>query len=214
MVNFREAELSDIEAICEVEKITWGEVGAPEDMMRARIEVFKPGVIVAEIPDVGVVGVVVAFPRYFDFDDPVKTWAEATDNGYLRGVCDIKGNIIYGADLSINPQFGGMKLGKNLLWEGMQRTIVGFNKKFGILGGRIPGYKVYLDKMSEQGKEPITPEEYIKLTRDDGLLLDPELRFYRRLGYEIRGILPGYMEDPDSLNNGVLLVWPNPHFKG
>jgi len=43
-------------------------------------------------------------------------------------------------------------------------------------------------------------------------LLDKELNFYNKAGLNIIKVIPGYMNDIDSLNYGVLLVWKNPFY--
>jgi hypothetical protein len=53
-------------------------------------------------------------------------------------------------------------------------------------------------------------EDYVYGMRKSGKPLDPELYFYMKNGFEIVDIIPKYMEDPDSLDYGVLIRWENP----
>ena len=51
--------------------------------------------------------------------------------------------------------------------------------------------------------------EYVRM-RENGELVDPELRFYQRSGLTIERIIPNSMDDDsESRNYGVLMVWNN-----
>jgi len=43
-----------------------------------------------------------------------------------------------------------------------------------------------------------------------GELYDPTLTFQLENGFEARGVIPGYLDDPTVGNNSVLIVWENP----
>ncbi|TFG34611.1 hypothetical protein EU527_02585 [Candidatus Thorarchaeota archaeon] len=201
-VRIRQASVEDIPEIIRVEHETWppGEA-ATEEMFRSRIEVFPQGVFVAEFND-GLVGVV-AFQRiHYNIHKAISTWKEATDNGMIRESHIPNGETIFGIDLSATPS-APPKTGTKLLAE-VGRYAIYNNLKRGILGGRIPKYSEYADKM--------TPEEYLEAKNDKGEPLDPEVRFYKRAGLEIGKVIPNYFEDPDSKCYGVLLIWENPFF--
>ncbi|NWF95319.1 MAG: hypothetical protein HXY34_04180 [Candidatus Thorarchaeota archaeon] len=201
-VRVRQAVMSDVPEIVRVENETWppGEA-ATEEMFRSRIEVFPEGVHVAEYEG-RLVGVV-AFERvHYDTSNPVTTWKQATDNGMIRASHKPDGETIFGIDLSATPS-APPKTGTRLLAE-VGRYAIHHNLKRGVLGGRIPKYSEYADKM--------TPEEYLEAKDSMGRPLDPEVRFYKRAGLKIGKIIPGYFDDPDSLSYGVLLIWENPFY--
>lgn len=203
-VHVRNAVLDDIPEIIRVESETWpaGEA-ATQEMFRSRVETFPQGVHVAEVGG-RLVGVV-AFERItYDVNNPIPTWKQATDNGMIRGSHDPRGDTIFGVDLSATPD-APPRTGTRLLVE-VGRYAIQNNLKRGILGGRIPGYGQYADKM--------TPEEYLAAKDDRGQPLDAEVRFYKRAGLKIGKVLPGYFDDPDSLSYGVLLIWENPFYTG
>ena len=67
----------------------------------------------------------------------------------------------------------------------------------------MPRYNKFMNKM--------TAEEYISGKRNNRSL-DPELAFYAKLGLKVIKALPNYIDDPDSCNYGVLMVWKNPFY--
>ena len=72
------------------------------------------------------------------------------------------------------------------------------------LGSRIPGYHKHKD----------TPvDNYVFGKRATGKPFDPELYFYLKQGFEIVEIIPEYMDDPESLNYGVMIGWKNPLYR-
>ena len=77
-------------------------------------------------------------------------------------------------------------------------------KKGIVAGGVIPGYSEHLDTMSA--------DEYIdKVVSGD--LYDPTLSFQLQNGFEARGAIPDYLDDPTVGNNAVLIVWENPDYR-
>lgn len=141
-----------------------------------------------------------------DIDDPIESWDDITDGGtgakHTPG-----GDTLYVSSLGVSPRFRGLRLGQ---------TLVDFAKEYAIragckqvaLGCRIPDYHQHAN---------VPVEQYIRMRREDGQLLDNELRFYSRCGMTFIKPLPEYMSgddaDPQSLNYGVLSVWRNPFVK-
>ena len=207
-IKIRQAKIKDIPEILEIEKRAWGERGAAtKEMFESRIETFPEGTLVAEI-DGKIVGVVATEIVNYDLDKNAYSWYEITDNGYIKNSHNPKGDTIYGVDLSVAPFYQGLKVGSKLL-EVIGKLAIKYNIKQGMLGGRMPGYYKYANKMSV--------EEYINATVETDETeksvkpLDPEINFYKKAGLKIIKIIPNYYNDPESLNYGVLLLWKN-HF--
>ena len=202
-IRLRQARIEDIPEILIVEDEAWPEgLQATEEMFRARIETFPEGVIVAENTD-RIVGVVVGEIVKYDINAPrIPSWGEITDNGYIRRSHDPSGDTIYGVDLSVSPLASG-GVSKTLMLA-MGKLVIRFNLKQGVLGARMPRYHKYADRM--------TPEEYLTARTKSGKYLDPEIWFYNKLGLQVVRVMPDYIEDPESCNNGVLLVWNNPFY--
>jgi len=108
-------------------------------------------------------------------------------------------------DLSVHPSYQRKGVGRKLM-EVIGRLAIKYNLKQGVLGGRIPNYHKFADK--------IKVEDYIKTdkTTQNNIPPDPEILFYRQLGLKVVKIIPNYFDDPESLNYGVLLVWKNPFY--
>jgi hypothetical protein len=201
-IKIRQASLEDLSEIIRVEKEAWPEgTEASEEMFRSRMEIYPEGVHVAVFKG-KIIGVVAFELINYDVNNPITSWKEATDNGMIKNSHNPKGDTIFGIDLTAVPD-APRGTGTRLLVE-VGRQAITKNLKRGILGGRLPYYKDYADKM--------TPEEYLKAKNENGEPLDPEVRFYKRAGLKIEKVLPNYFEDPDSLNYGVLLIWDNPFF--
>ena len=199
-IIIRRAKVEDIEGIITLEEEVWPEgLRATKDQFLSRIETFPEGVMIA-ITDHTIVGVVATEIVDYNFSNPGLTWKEITDNGFIRGTHNPDGDTLYGVDLSVSPF--GINSAK-LLMEQIGKFVIGRNLKRGILGARIPRYFKVAGKMSA--------EDYINGRRGNRPL-DPELVFYTRLGLRIAKVIPNYIEDPESCNYGVLMVWDNPFY--
>lgn len=68
-------------------------------------------------------------------------------------------------------------------------------------GGRIPHY--------HKSAEEMTPEQYVQAVLD-GEKRDPVLSFLLQCGRSPVCVIPGYIEDEESLHYAVLMEWKNP----
>lgn len=128
-----------------------------------------------------------------------KTWLEKTDNGFLTTHIP-NGNIAFGVDLSVK-RGAPKKISDKIVFSAIFISLIGEGKKTVYIGSRIPNYHKYKD---------MNVEDYVYGKRESGKPLDPELYFYLKNGFEIVEIIPEYMEDPESLNYGVIIKWDNP----
>ena len=110
------------------------------------------------------------------------------------------GDCAFGADLSVPP---GAIAGEKLFEFGIFSGVVLANRKGVFLGSRVPRYHKYAHSMSI--------EAYVGLGKEK--TRDPEIRLYESGGFRVVKVIPGYMEDPDSLNYGVLMFWKNPYYR-
>lgn len=204
--KIRQANIKDIEDILWIEEKAWGKEGAAtREMFESRIKTFPEGIWVAEI-NKKIVGVVVVERVNYDLKKNSFSWYEITDNGFIKNSHRSDGNVIYGVDLSVDPFFQRLGIGTKLL-EVIARLTINKNIKYGVLGGRIPGYHKYADKMSA--------EEYVSAViteKGESMPLDSEIRFYKKAGLKIVKVIHNYFKDPESLDNGILLIWKNPFY--
>jgi len=131
-----------------------------------------------------------------------QSWLEKTGDGYYT-THNPDGNVGFGADLSVLRE-AVKKTSAKIMLALLLLTILGEGLKSLFLGSRIPRYHKY---------KHIKVEDYVFGKRKSGKPLDPELYFYQKLGFEIVEIIPEYMEDPESMNYGVLIRWNNPLYK-
>lgn len=198
-IKIRNIVPEDAKKIFELEKRVWGDAGATLEMINSRIQIFPEGGFVASKGE-QVVGVV--FFELVRYKNGHKTWYEYTDNGFIKKSHEPSGDMIFGIDLSVSDEYSGKKIGTNLLLKVAEYSIR-HNLKGGFLGGRVPFYYKYSDM-------PI--DDYLKFRDESGKLVDPELRFYKRAGLQIKKALPNYFKDSHSLDYGVLLQWGNPFY--
>lgn len=90
---------------------------------------------------------VVDYSRYGD----KHTYSQITGGGTFS-THDPDGDVLYGADIFVDPDYRGMRLGRRL-YDARKELCISLNLRAIVAGGRIPGYKEYADRMS--------PEKYI-----------------------------------------------------
>ncbi len=115
-----------------------------------------------------------------------------------------KGNVLYGIDVFIVPEFRGLRLGRRL-YDYRKELCEKLNLKGIALGGRIPNYHNYSDKLS--------PKEYIKKVRTKEID-DPVLNFQISNDFHPAKILKGYLYGDNASNEyAVLLEWDNIYYE-
>ena len=198
--NLRVEDYEDVKTIMDV--VYQGFGGAwPRKKFNSMVTVFKEGQICIE--DHGRVvaaalSVVVDYDRFGDDH----TYEEITGNAYLT-THSPSGDVLYGVDVFVDPDYRGMRLGRRL-YQARKELCRNLNLRAIIAGGRIPGYKNHADRMS--------PQEYIEAVGYKDLY-DPILTFQLSNDFEVSQVLKGYLpEDEDSLGYATLLRWNNIYY--
>lgn len=200
MVAVRPFRHDDITGYLSIQETSWdASMAASELQLTERFRIFPDGLFVAE-HDGRIVGCA-TFIRIADYDEVIKpAWEDVTDNGWCSTHVD-DGPILFGVDLSVAR--GAPRLTAPLLFTAVMEFGISLGIEAIVWGGRMPRYHKVADRMS--------PEEYLFTRTKSGRYLDPEVQLYSRIpGVEIRGVIPEYFKDFESLNNGVLLWWSNP----
>jgi GNAT superfamily N-acetyltransferase len=130
------------------------------------------------------------------------TFLEVIANGWLTNH-NPKGGWMYGADLSVHPNFHGMGIG-SALYRARQNVAHKLNLKGEIAGGMIPGYHRY--------REQMTIETYVKKV-EAGELFDPTLSVQVKNGFYVRKVMHDHITDPRADNCAAMIVRANPHFQ-
>ncbi len=113
---------------------------------------------------------------------------------------DPNGEWLYGADMSIHPDYRGRKI-STLLYDARKDLVRRLGLRGMIAGGMIPGYRNYRDRMGVA--------KYANAVAT-GTLIDPTLTPQLRAGFKLRGILYDYIDAGDLGNDATLIVWENP----
>jgi len=110
------------------------------------------------------------------------------------------GNVLYGIEVFISPEFRGMRLGRRL-YDARKELCERLNLQSIMFAGRIPNYHQHADSM--------TPREYIDKVKGKEIY-DPVLSFQLANDFHIRKVMRNYIEgDKESLEYAVLLQWNN-----
>ena len=109
----------------------------------------------------------------------------------------------YGTDISVYPEYRGRGIGRQL-YDLRKDCVRQLNKRGIVAGGVLPGYADHINDMSAQ--------TYIDKV-SAGELYDPTLTFQIENGFEARGVIENYLDDPTVGNNSVLIVWENPEYR-
>ncbi len=169
--------------------------------LRRYCEVFPEGGYVALDGDEPV-GMGLGIFVDFDFDQPQHTIHEIAGEHQCENH-DPDGDWYYGIDITVHPDHRKRGIGRRL-YELRKDVVRRFDKRGIIAGGSMPGY---------QHHRHLTIDEYVAQVVA-GDLYDPTLSFQLANGFEVRGLLEGYIDDPADDGWASLIVWENPDWSG
>ncbi len=169
--------------------------------MEAYCRVFPEGGFVA-LDDDTPVGFGLGILLDFDFEDTSHSLDDLTGEEDC-GNHNPDGDWYYGVTIAVNPQYRKQGIG-NRLYELRKEVVRTLNKKGIVAGGVIPGYAKHLHDM--------TADQYIDQVVA-GTLHDPTLSFQIANGFQARGAIPDYLDDPTVGTNAVLIVWENTDYQ-
>jgi len=130
------------------------------------------------------------------------TWEEISSDGHITNH-DPEGDTLYGIEVLVDPAFRGMKIGRRL-YDARKDLARRLNLKRIVVGGRVPNYHRYADRM--------TIHEYVEQVRTKQIY-DPVLTFQIANGFTLKRILADYLgEDAESQGHALLLEWVNLHY--
>lgn len=199
--HIRLEDYPDIKAIMDRVYKTM-DIPRAEKKFKAQLTVFPEGQICIE--DHGKV-VAAAFSVIVDYDKfgDQHTYEEITGDAYLT-THDPKGDVLYGVDVFVSPDYRGMRLGRRL-YEGRKELCQNLNLKAIIAGGRIPNYTEY--------QQELTPQAYIEKVKKKEIY-DPILSFQLANDFEVKEVMHAYLpEDKESHGYATLLQWHNLYYE-
>lgn len=173
-----------------------------EDQIESLLDKFREGQVVIKINGILAGCALSIIVDYDEFSDN-HTYKEITQN-YTFDSHNNNGDVLYGIDVFIKPEFRGLRLGRRL-YDYRKELCEKLNLKGIAFGGRIPNYHKYKDELS--------PKEYIdKVKRKE--IQDPVLNFQISNDFHPAKILKDYLiGDNASGEFAVLLEWDNIYYQ-
>ncbi len=173
---------------------------AEEEILHAQhylkhLEIFPEGQLVA-LDNNNVIGGTTTMRYNFDLENPVQhTFNETVAGGWLTNH-DPDGEWLYGIDVSVHPDYRGRGIAKKFY-----RLRSEIAKELGCKGqltvGMLNGYINYKDQMS-------IDDYYLKVK--DHKIFDPTVSVQEKIGFEIKGLMKDYLNDPTCGNAGAIIV--------
>lgn len=198
-INLRQLRKSDYNAVVELQLSCFqGMKPWSREQFDSQISTFPEGQLCIEYNKKIVASsasLIVDSNRYTDWHN----WREIADSGYIKNH-DPKGNTLYGIEIMVHPDMRGKKLARRL-YEARKNVACERNLMRVMIGGRIPGYHKYADKMSAR--------EYVDRVMEKSivdLVLTPQLSN----GFVLKRLIPNYLpSDEESKGYATFLEWTN-----
>jgi predicted amidohydrolase/ribosomal protein S18 acetylase RimI-like enzyme len=165
------------------------------------LDIFPQGQLCIEVNGKVVacaLSLIVDYAKYGDSH----TYVQITGN-YAFTTHDPNGDVLYGIDVFIHPEFRGMRLGRRL-YNARKELCEYLNLRTIVAGGRIPGYSQYAAEL--------TPKQYIEKVRHREIY-DPILSFQMANDFHVKKILTKYLpSDHASQAYATLIEWNNVYY--
>ena len=195
--DFRGLKAAMKEAYSDIEGLIWG-----EDAIRTLLDLFPEGQLCVEV-DGRVAAVALAIIVDYEKFGDQHTYAQITGD-YSFSTHDPDGDVLYGIEIFVHPQYRGLRLGRRL-YDARKELCENLNLRAIVAGGRIPRYSAHAQEMS--------PREYIEKVRMKEIY-DPTLTFQLSNGFHVRKVLRNYLPgDTSSMDYATLLAWNNIYYE-
>lgn len=173
-----------------------------EHQIKSLIDLFPEGQVVIKVNN-QIAGCALSIIVNYDHFDTNHTYKEITGN-YTFSTHDSDGDVLYGIDIFIKPEYRGLRLGRRL-YDYRKELCERLNLKSVAFGGRIPNYHKFSGEL--------TPKEYIAKVRMKEIN-DPVLNFQVSNDFHPSKILKNYLEGDEASNEyAVLLEWDNIYYE-
>ena len=169
-----------------------------EKQIKALIKKFPEGQVAIKVNNQVAGCALSLIVDYNKFNDQ-HTYKEVTGN-YTFNTHTPDGDMLYGIEVFIRPDFRGLRLGRRL-YDYRKELCENLNLKGVAFGGRIPNYHKHAKQLS--------PKQYIEKVKHKEIQ-DPVLDFQMSNDFHPTKILKNYLEgDKPSNDYAVLLEWFN-----
>ncbi|MGW8121438.1 GNAT family N-acetyltransferase [Roseivirga echinicomitans] len=203
-IELRQLEISDFKNLTESMQAAyenWSGGWWDESHIQKLIDIFPEGQLVI-VADDEIAGCALSLIVDYDKFGDNHTYAKITGN-YTFSTHDPDGDVIYGIEVFIKPNFRGLRLGRRL-YDARKDLCENLNLEAVVFGGRIPNYHKYSNEL--------TPRQYIDKVKLKQLY-DPTLTFQLSNDFHVNKVIKGYMPgDDESEDYAVLLEWNNIYY--
>ncbi|KAA3625470.1 MAG: GNAT family N-acetyltransferase [Bacteroidetes bacterium] len=173
-----------------------------EDHIRKLLEVFPEGQLCIVYEGRVVASALALIVDYQKFGDN-HTYQQITGD-YTFNTHNSKGDVLYGIDVFVHPEYRGLRLGRRL-YDARKELCENLNLRAIVFGGRIPNYNEFA--------QDLQPKEYIQKVRQREIH-DPVLNFQLSNDFHVRKILTNYLDgDKASLEYATLMAWNNIYYQ-
>lgn len=194
-------DFEDIKASMNNAYVNIGGLWKREQIARL-LELFPEGQIGIEVEGKIVSCALSIIVDYKKFGD--KHTYEQITGKYSFNTHNPDGDVLYGIEVFVDPNYQGMRLGRRL-YDARKDLCENLNLRAIIAGGRIPGYKNYAEKL--------TPKQYIQGV-EKREIYDPILTFQISNGLHVKKILTNYLSyDTESMSYATLIEWHNVYYE-
>lgn len=202
-VETRPLQVSDYEAIVGLQKKCFPRMPTwTREHVVSQVEHFPEGQI-GVVYDHQLVASSCSLIVDYDLCSDWHDWKAVADGGYIRNH-DPKGDVLYGIEIMVDPEYRGMRLARRL-YEARKQLARERNLKGIVIGGRIPGYSAHRDQM--------TAHDYVQKVEDKSLY-DPVLTTQLANGFELKQLIPDYLpSDEDSAGWATHMEWINVDYR-
>lgn len=173
-----------------------------KDEILTLIDKFPEGQICIEMDDkvaACALGIIVDYSKLGDNH----TYLQATGD-HSFSTHDPEGDVLYGIDIFVHPEFRGLRLGRRL-YDARKELCENLNLRSIVAGGRIPNYENYVNEL--------TPREYIDKVKSREII-DSTLTFQLANDFHARKIIKNYSPaDQESHGFATLLEWNNIYYE-
>ena len=195
--DYQELKTAMISAYTNMPDAYWKEAH-----IKSLIDKFPEGQVVIKING-QLAGVALSIIVDYDAFDDSHTYEQVTGK-YSFDTHDDEGDVLYGIEVFIKPNFRGLRLGRRL-YDYRKELCEKLNLKSIVFGGRMPNYHKYAAELS--------PKEYIdKVRRKE--IQDPVLNFQISNDFHPAKVMKGYLDgDKASKDFAILMEWDNIYYQ-
>jgi predicted amidohydrolase/GNAT superfamily N-acetyltransferase len=195
--DYLQLKQSMIAAYAEMGGMYWNEAS-----LQRLIDIFPEGQIGITVND-RVVGcalsLIVDYTRFGDRH----SYEEITGR-YTFNTHDPQGDVLYGIEVFVHPDFRGKRLARRL-YDARKTLCENLDLRAIVAGGRIPNYEKYADVL--------TPRQYIDKVKSREIY-DPTLTFQLANDFHVKKILKNYLpSDKQSKGFATLIQWDNIYYE-